>query len=252
MCSRPGGIFLLEFANKRNAKSVLRYWLGKQSWNPFSLQPVEFAALNFDFHPAAVRGWLRQLGFEIQRTLTVSHFRAGILKRVVPVDVLVFLDSLLQWTGEWWQLTPSVFMRARLGASSLATSRMPAAPLALFKCPACGHRPLTEGPAGLKCPSCGRQYPVMGEILRFSAASGNAIPGAAHPILNLFIRGTRRTRNSARSYPPRASFSQSRKPFSLGCTFVPKVAASFSNNSFCSAVNLEGISTLTITSWSPR
>jgi SAM-dependent methyltransferase len=164
---RPGAIFLLEFANKRNAKSVLRYWLGKQSWNPFGPEPVEFAALNFDFHPVAVRAWLGQLGFEVQRTLTVSHFRAGFLKRLVPVGVLVSADSLLQWTGEWWQLTPSVFLRARLESSRPGTAPVPADPLALFKCPSCGHRPLTGAPAGLECTNCGRQYPVLGEIYDF-------------------------------------------------------------------------------------
>ena len=135
MCSGRNGTFLLEFANKRNAKSVLRYWFGRQSWNPFTLEPVEFATLNFDFHPAAVRGWLRQLGFEIQKTLTVSHFRAGVLKRVVPVGVLVFLDSVLQWTGEFWQLTPSVFTRAQLKASASETPPVPAEPHRLLQMP---------------------------------------------------------------------------------------------------------------------
>ena len=74
-------IFVLEFANKLNLKSVLRYATGRQSWNPFSPEPVEFAALNFDFHPATVRTWLEDTGFVIERQLTVSHFRIGLLKR---------------------------------------------------------------------------------------------------------------------------------------------------------------------------
>jgi ubiquinone/menaquinone biosynthesis C-methylase UbiE len=163
----PNGTFLLEFANKRNAKAVLRYLFGRQSWNPFTLEPVEFAALNFDFHPAAVRGWLRQLGFEIQKTLTVSHFRAGVLKRVVPIGVLVLLDSALQWTGEFWQLTPSVFTRARLRASGSETPSMPAQLIGFFKCPSCGHRPLLERPGFLECNNCGREWPVRGEVFDF-------------------------------------------------------------------------------------
>ncbi len=110
---QPDSTFILEFANKRNAKSILRYWLGRQTWNPFTLQPVEFARLNFDFHPMAIRGWLSRLGFRIDKTLTVSHFRAGVVKRLIPVGLLVWLDSVLQWTGALWQLTPSVFTRAR-------------------------------------------------------------------------------------------------------------------------------------------
>ena len=40
---RPGGTFILEFANKLNLKAIFRYWLGRQKWSPFTLEPVEFA-----------------------------------------------------------------------------------------------------------------------------------------------------------------------------------------------------------------
>ena len=61
---QPGATFILEFANKRNLKSILRYWMGRQTWSPFTPEPVEFAALNFDFHPKAVFGWLDELGLQ--------------------------------------------------------------------------------------------------------------------------------------------------------------------------------------------
>src|SRR5512142_1686640 len=80
----PDAAFILEFANKRNFKAIARFALGRQSWNPFTPEPVEFAKLNFDFHPRTVRLWLESLRFKIERTLTVSHFRSGFLKRTVP------------------------------------------------------------------------------------------------------------------------------------------------------------------------
>src|SRR5512135_2450233 len=43
------GTFLLEFANKRNLKSMARYALHKQSWSPYARTPIEFVKLNFDF-----------------------------------------------------------------------------------------------------------------------------------------------------------------------------------------------------------
>lgn len=152
----PGSVFILEFANKLNLKAILRYLLGRQAWNPFALEPVEFAALNFDFHPASVRNWLGVLGFRIERILTVSHFRSGLLKRIVPIALLVWLDSLFQWTGSLWQLTPSVFVRA------VASGRAPATRVvdmrALFKCPDCGHMPLAEKEAYLECRQCARKW----------------------------------------------------------------------------------------------
>jgi len=156
----PNGVFILEFANKLNLKAMLRYWLGRQKWSPFTLEPVEFVELNFDFHPKAVRQWLTGLGFRIERTLTLSHFRMGLLKRLIPTGVLVFLDSLFQWTGAWWQWTPSVFVRAvRQGGTASAGG--------FFKCPQCGSLALEEGPGGLTCPGCGSRWEVRDGIYDF-------------------------------------------------------------------------------------
>ncbi len=152
----PGSVFVLEFANKLNLKAILRFMLGKQAWNPFLLEPVEFAPLNFDFHPASVRHWLDALGFRIDRVLTVSHFRSALLKRLIPLSVLVWLDSLFQWTGSLWQLTPSVFVRAAVPGE--APSAGSVEPLALFKCPECGHAPLLEKESRLECGNCGRKW----------------------------------------------------------------------------------------------
>ena len=174
---RPKGSLILEFANKRNTKAVLRYWFGRQSWNPFTLEPVEFARLNFDFHPAAVLGWLRQLGFAIQQTLTVSHFRAAFIKSAVPVGVLVFLDSALQWTGAWWQLTPSVFTRAQLQGGPPAPALIGKEPIGFFKCPSCGHRPLVERPVLLACSNCGREWPMNEGIFDFRLPADARKPG---------------------------------------------------------------------------
>ena len=89
----PGGTFILEYANKQNLKAILRYLLRRQDWNPFTTESVEFVPLNFDFHPKVVRGWLAEAGFELQRQLTVSHFRISVLKRILPTKLLVALDS---------------------------------------------------------------------------------------------------------------------------------------------------------------
>lgn len=163
----PNGTFVLEFANKQNLKSILRYVLRRQTWNPFTREPVEFAALNFDFHPAAVRGWLEALGFRIERMLAVSHFRVGLLKRLIPASILVRMDSLLQWTGMLWQLTPSVFLSARTGNAGRGMEELPSEPLSFFKCPVCDHRPLIEGKGCVKCSKCGRQWGVSGAIYDF-------------------------------------------------------------------------------------
>ena len=164
---KPGATFILEFANKRNVKSILRYWLGRQAWNPFDPDPVEFAKLNFDFHPRRVQAWLEELGFRVQRKLTVSHFRMRLLKQLVPAPILVFLDSLLQPTGAIWQYTPSVFFRLRGG--NLVPHMVPADPdpISMFKCLACGQAPLSRDEGWLTCGNCGTRWRIADGIYDF-------------------------------------------------------------------------------------
>jgi ubiquinone/menaquinone biosynthesis C-methylase UbiE len=158
---RSGSIFVLEFANKRNLKSILRYFLRQQTWSPFSPEPVEFAPLNFDFHPETVRAWLRLSGFTVERQLTVSHFRIGLFKRLLPLKLLVWMDSLAQHTGDAWQLSPSVFTRNRaLGEPATAPQG------AFFRCPTCASD-LVDTPPEITCPGCGKVYPVVDGIYDF-------------------------------------------------------------------------------------
>jgi SAM-dependent methyltransferase len=164
---QPGATFILEYANKQNLKAIARYLLRRQSWSPFSRDPIEFAALNFDFHPAAIRRWLKDSGFSVNRQLTVSHFRLGLLKRLAPVSLLVGLDSLAQLTGDLWQFSPSVFVQA------CAEGNTPVAGTgSIFLCPVCGHYPLREAQDSFNCPSCGRRWPYQDGIYDFRGEAG--------------------------------------------------------------------------------
>ena len=161
-----GGVFILEYANKLNLKAILRYLLGRQTWSPFTPEPVEFVKLNFDFHPGAVRGWLENLDFRIEKTLTLSHFRVGLLKRIVPTGILVFLDSLFQWTGGWWQLSPSVFVKVKnMGRVTNPPKRDNI--LSYFKCPDCESSPLVDKTDFLECSNCGKKWGVRDGIYDF-------------------------------------------------------------------------------------
>ena len=167
---RPGGTFILEFANKLNLKAMIRYWLGRQKWNPFTLEPVEFVKLNFDFHPQAIRNWLDELDFTVEKTLTLSHFRVGWLKRIIPTSVLVLFDSLLQWTGAWWQFTPSVFLKAMRGKLNMHGEETAPQITNLdpfFKCPDCGFLPLENRKTYLECYGCSKKWEVKDGIYDF-------------------------------------------------------------------------------------
>jgi SAM-dependent methyltransferase len=157
----PGGVFILEYANKRNLKAMLRYLVGKQAWSPYAPEPVEFEPLNFDFHPRSVQGYLAATAFDVEKQLTVSHFRVNVLKKLVPLRILAGLDALLQWTGAWVQFTPSVFIRAQA-----VGDHQPAASSTLFKCPAC-QRALPGQGHDLTCEGCGSNWPYRDGIYDF-------------------------------------------------------------------------------------
>jgi uncharacterized protein YbaR (Trm112 family) len=156
-----GATLILEYANKQNLKSILRYTFRRQGWSPFSPEPVEFVPLNFDFHPATIRAWLQATGFVVERQLTVSHFRVGWLKRLVPLGILARADGLASLTGDLWQLTPSVFVRSQARPLAEVAQRLEEG---FFRCPACGHAPLEDTPPELVCPACGKRYPVVDGI----------------------------------------------------------------------------------------
>jgi SAM-dependent methyltransferase len=162
---QPGAVFILEFANKLNLKAILRYMLGRQAWSPFTLEPVEFVKLNFDFHPRAIRNWLSGLGFAVEKIRTVSHFRLGLLKRIIPASLLAAVDGLFQPTGGLFQLTPSVFVKAVL--TGTPTMDIPSGVVNLFKCPECHNTNLQEQADHVACPSCGAKWSAQNGIYDF-------------------------------------------------------------------------------------
>lgn len=163
---QPNAIFILEFANKLNLKSILRFIFRKQDWNPFTLEPVEFVKLNFDFHPKAIRNWLSELGFSIEKTLTVSHFRLGLIKRIIPAKILAFIDGLFQPTGAFIQLSPSVFVKAKVNGENKKVE-IPLNVIDLFKCPDCGNSNLQDKKDYLLCSSCHAKWQVNDGIYDF-------------------------------------------------------------------------------------
>ena len=164
---QPGAIFILEFANKLNLKAILRYLLKRQKWSPFTLEQVEYISLNFDFHPKAIRQWLKEENYDVQRHLTVSHFRIGFLKRTLPTGLLVWMDSLASLTGDWWQLSPSVFVRSEtVGAVPPAANLLDADEADFFICPEC-RQPLPAPQDDIFTCSCGLRWGKHNGIYNF-------------------------------------------------------------------------------------
>lgn len=162
-----GSRAVLEYANKRNIKSMARWLLRRQTWSPMAQEPVEFVKLNYDFHPAWMDRQFANVELEVQQQLAVSHFRTPLLKRNVPAATLARMDSWLFRPGGLYPLAPSVFVSAIAGgqeAEKKNTSQHHTANTGdltdLFSCPACGgERTFTlEHETQLACRQCSKRY----------------------------------------------------------------------------------------------
>jgi SAM-dependent methyltransferase len=163
---RPGGTYVLEYANKRNLKAVARYLLRRQPWSPFTPEPYEFVRLNFDFHPDWMLHELKRAGFVVDAGKAVSHFRYPFIKRVVPARILAAADGVFQDVGAGWRLSPSIFLRAHVvGAGPLSDC-------GLFCCPACRGIDLKQGDAALTCGGCGAAWSNVDGIYDFKSPRG--------------------------------------------------------------------------------
>ncbi len=160
---RPGGTLVLEHANKCHLKAVLRYRLGRAP-TPYTLEPKEFAYLNFDFHPAYIRQHLARAGFEVERERAVSIFRVPALKRLLPPSLLAGFDRLLQRPLAPFHAAPSVFLRCR----AVGDAGQPEPGRPIFRCPRCHSTALRDtAPDRLLCGQCGTSWLIIDGIHRF-------------------------------------------------------------------------------------
>jgi len=64
----PQGRYVLEYANKRNLKEILRFLVGRSERRPFSVEPVEYVPLHFVFHPSYIEGALAEAGLDREQS----------------------------------------------------------------------------------------------------------------------------------------------------------------------------------------
>ena len=155
------GIAVLEYANKRNLKALLRWTTGRQQWSPVSREPIEFVKLNFDFHPAWMQEQFSAANLVVKEQYAVSHFRLPSVKRFVSAEQLAQLDEWLFVAGGRYPLAPSVFVQAQ---TNIAQPRVmlgddPTELAKLFRCPHCSAEAFSFVSATqLVCGSCNHHY----------------------------------------------------------------------------------------------
>jgi SAM-dependent methyltransferase len=109
---RPGGVLVLEYANKRNLKAIARRLLGRQDWSPFEPGAVEYKPFHYDHSPVDMRRALRRADFSTERMRAASLFRLPGLTRRLPPRKLARLEGPLQEPLGSITPGPSVFVLA--------------------------------------------------------------------------------------------------------------------------------------------
>jgi ubiquinone/menaquinone biosynthesis C-methylase UbiE len=179
---KPGGIFMLEFANKRNLKNILRFLSGRIRQSPFSIEPLQVGPTILDYHPRYIMSLLDKAGFKVQKMISASNFRLGFLKRHIKLKTLLFFESFYQNIFSFINTGPSIFLKTintstvepkthlqKLPVSN-KTSIVTRDPLDFFICPACGGENITSLPSGnIECKKCQNQYPVIEGIFNFKS-----------------------------------------------------------------------------------
>jgi len=88
----PGGVAVIEVANKRTLPKMFRYWFKRSSVNPFDKQPSNLKEIDkdgfYNYHPAYVEDLFKKTGFEIMDVLSVSNFRSRTMKKIFGTKAL--------------------------------------------------------------------------------------------------------------------------------------------------------------------
>lgn len=114
---RPGGTFLLEFANDAHFLNRIRYGLrGKR----VPKTPVDIRTIDkedeipfVNHHPKTVIKQLQAAGFEVEATLSGSNMRSPTLKRVLGKKPLLAVEKVMQPLLAPMYFGPSIWLRLK-------------------------------------------------------------------------------------------------------------------------------------------
>ena len=114
---KPGGIAVIEVANKRTLPKMARFLVGKSSVNPFDKKVANYKEISkdgfYNYHPKYVEDIFDRIGFKCERVLSVSNFRNKTLKKVFGTDRLIKMEDSAQKTLAPVRFAPSIYYKLR-------------------------------------------------------------------------------------------------------------------------------------------
>jgi SAM-dependent methyltransferase len=119
---KPGGYFILEFANKLHGKAQIEHICKGNILYPFDRSPIDKRSKKnkkdktiafTNWHPEVIFELLADNGFKIIEARSVSNIRSEYLKQILPMWVLLGLETRLQKVLAKLHFGPSIFILAR-------------------------------------------------------------------------------------------------------------------------------------------
>jgi len=166
-----GSEYYLEFANKRNIKNILRYFVGKLKKSPFDKTPLKIGETILNFHPKYIKEMLYKRDIKTVRRISVSNFRSGVFKKIFGLGFLNMLESIYQSVFSWALLGPSVFLKNILAGdgSGMSTRDLAKIDIArLLRCPACSENELKKiSDNTIICENCNKEYDIKDGVFDF-------------------------------------------------------------------------------------
>ena len=114
---KPGGVAVIEVANKRTLPKMARFVTGRSKVNPFDQKVANYKEISADgfynYHPKYVENIFDKTGFKTEKVLSVSNFRSRGLKKLFGTQNLVKMENSAQKLLAPVRFAPSIYYKLR-------------------------------------------------------------------------------------------------------------------------------------------
>ena len=114
---KPGGVAVIEVANKRTLPKMVRYATRQSKVNPFDKSVANYKEISkdgfYNYHPKYVEEIFDKTGFKTEKILSVSNFRSRGLKKLFGTKNLVKMEDKAQKALAPIRFAPSIYYKLR-------------------------------------------------------------------------------------------------------------------------------------------
>ena len=114
---KPGGVAVIEVANKRTLPKMARFIVGKSNVNPFDKKRANYKEISkdgfYNYHPKYIEEIFEKVGFKTEKVLSVSNFRNKGLKKIFGTEGLVKMENKAQTVLAPIRFAPSIYYKLR-------------------------------------------------------------------------------------------------------------------------------------------